>query len=120
MPAISQFATLVYLATAQIPKGRVSTYGAIAEAIGRPQANRAVGQVLHRNPFSPAVPCHRVVGHNGQLIGFAQGLEVKKSLLNKEGIAINNQGGIINFKTVFYQPKLCLQTINKLSKNYTP
>ena len=119
MLAISEFAALVYLATAQIPKGCVSTYGAIAQAIGRPQANRAVGQVLHRNPFSPAVPCHRVVGQNGRLIGFAQGLKTQKDLLNKEGIAISSQGKIINFNMVFYQPKLCLSTINKLSKNYT-
>ena len=102
---ISSFASLVYSATKQIPSGRVSTYGAIAKAINRPQAARAVGQALNRNPCWPEVPCHRVVGSTGKLTGFATGLTNKRQLLRKEGIIIKNDS-VFNFEQVFYQPKL--------------
>ena len=102
---ISPFASLVYSATGQIPRGRISTYGAIARAIGQPQASRAVGQALNRNPYWPAVPCQRVVGSIGQLTGFATGLTKKRQLLRKEGIIIKNDS-VLNFEQVFYQPHL--------------
>ncbi|NCU44757.1 MGMT family protein [Candidatus Falkowbacteria bacterium] len=102
---ISPFASLVYSATKQIPRGRISTYGAIAQAIGRPQAARAVGQALNRNPYWPAVPCQRVVGSTGQLTGFATGLNKKRQLLQKEGITIKKDR-VLNFAQVFYQPHL--------------
>jgi len=101
----SRFAELVYVATAQIPSGRVSTYGAIAQAISRPQASRAVGQALNRNPYWPKVPCHRVVGSTGRLTGFANGLPTKRRLLRHEGLIIKGDQ-IINFAKIFYQPKL--------------
>ena len=102
---ISPFASLVYSATKQIPRGRISTYGAIAQAIGRPQAARAVGQALNHNPYWPTVPCHRVVGSTGQLTGFATGLNKKRQLLQKEGITIKKDH-VLNFAQVFYQPHL--------------
>ena len=102
---ISSFASLVYSATKQIPSGRVSTYGAIAKAIDRPQAARAVGQALNRNPCWPEVPCHRVVDSTGKLTGFATGLTNKRQLLRKEGIIIKNDN-VFNFEQIFYQPKL--------------
>lgn len=102
---INSFASLVYSATKQIPSGRVSTYGAIAKAIDRPQAARAVGQALNRNPYWPAVPCQRVVGSTGQLTGFATGLNKKRQLLRKEGITIKKDR-VLNFAQVFYQPHL--------------
>lgn len=102
---ISPFASLVYSATKQIPRGRISTYGAIAQAIGRPQAARAVGQALNHNPYWPTVPCHRVVGSTGQLTGFATGLNKKRQLLQKEGITIKKDR-VLNFAQVFYQPHL--------------
>ena len=102
---ISPFASLVYLATKQIPRGRLSTYGAIAKAIGQPRAARAVGQALNRNPYWPTVPCQRVVGSTGQLTGFASGLTKKRQLLQQEGIIIKNNH-IINLAEVFYQPQL--------------
>ena len=102
---ISPFASLVYSATKQIPRGRISTYGAIAQAIGRPQAARAVGQALNHNPYWPTVPCQRVVGSTGQLTGFATGLNKKRQLLQKKGITIKKDR-VLNFAQVFYQPHL--------------
>lgn len=75
----------VWALTARIPRGRVVTYGDIAKAMGT-KAYRAVGNALNRNPYHPAVPCHRVVGSDGSLTGFAGGLEKKRKLLSKEGV----------------------------------
>ncbi len=77
----------VWKAAANIPKGQVRTYGWIARKIGRPGAARAVGQALGKNPFSPHVPCHRVVGANGAMTGFSApgGIAAKRRLLKKEG-----------------------------------
>lgn len=95
------FAELVYSVAARIPTGHVSTYGAIAKAIGRPRAARAVGQALNRNPYWPKVPCHRVVGSTGQLTGFATGLKTKRQLLRQEGIKLNGNQ-IKDFAKIFY------------------
>src|SRR5437762_1947074 len=75
----------VWALTARVPKGKVTTYGRIAEALGG-KGYRAVGNALNRNPFAPAVPCHRVVGSNGKLTGFASGLPKKRQMLAAEGI----------------------------------
>jgi len=73
----------------RIPKGKVTTYKDIAEKL-HTKAYRAVGGALNRNPFWPDVPCHRVVGSDGSLTGFASGLGKKKILLINEGIEIKN------------------------------
>ncbi len=65
----SDFEKAVYVATFKIPKGKVSTYGRIAKAIGRPKASRAVANTLHENPLWPTVPCHRVVCADGSFGG---------------------------------------------------
>ncbi len=70
---------------ARIPRGQTRTYGAIAAAIGRPKAARAVGSAVARNPLSIVVPCHRVIGAHGALTGFAGGLPRKQWLLTHEG-----------------------------------
>ena len=80
----------VWALCAQIPAGRVATYGQIAKALGSPGAARAVGNALNKNPYAPAVPCHRVVGSNGSLTGFAGGLAKKEQLLQGEGVAMRN------------------------------
>lgn len=67
-----------------IPYGSTATYGQIAARTGNPRASRAVGMACNRNPLLIAVPCHRVVGANGKLIGFAAGLDVKLKLLQLE------------------------------------
>ena len=80
----------VWALCARIPPGRVATYGQIAKALGSPGAARAVGNALNKNPYAPAVPCHRVVGSNGSLTGFAGGLGTKERLLVGEGVALRN------------------------------
>ena len=80
----------VWALCARIPVGRVTTYGQIAKAIGSPGAARAVGNALNKNPYAPAVPCHRVVGSNGSLTGFAGGLAKKEQLLQEEGVGMRN------------------------------
>ncbi|MBI5244728.1 MAG: MGMT family protein [Elusimicrobia bacterium] len=82
-----EFYQKVWKACARIPRGQVRTYGWIARRIGRPKAARAVGQALGKNPFAPAVPCHRVVGADGSMTGFSApgGVAAKKRLLLKEG-----------------------------------
>ena len=78
------FQKAVWAALLTIPYGETRSYGAIARAIGRPSASRAVGAANGRNPLSIVAPCHRVVGTSGQLTGFAGGLEAKASLLALE------------------------------------
>ncbi len=79
----------VWALTARIPAGRVATYGQIAAALGT-RAYRAVGMALNRNPYAPQVPCHRVVGSDGSLTGFAGGLDKKLALLADEGVPLRN------------------------------
>jgi methylated-DNA-[protein]-cysteine S-methyltransferase len=79
------FQRQVWRALLDIPAGRTLTYGALARRLGRPRAVRAVGAAVGRNPFSVVVPCHRVVGANGSLTGYAGGLDRKAELLALEG-----------------------------------
>ena len=88
VPGMS-FNQKVWALTARVPAGRVTTYGRIAEALGT-KAYRAVGNALNRNPYAPAVPCHRVVGSNGSLTGFAGGIEKKRQLLAREGVRLRD------------------------------
>jgi len=69
----------------QVPRGRVTTYGSLAQALGAIEASRLVGQYMAQNPYAPQVPCHRVVGSDGSLTGYAGGLEAKRWLLAHEG-----------------------------------
>lgn len=75
------FQAAVLKRTASISHGKTTTYGALAEEVGSPKAARAVGGALHRNRVPIVIPCHRVVGSNGNLTGFAGGLEFKRALL---------------------------------------
>ncbi|MDF1485723.1 methylated-DNA--[protein]-cysteine S-methyltransferase [Ramlibacter sp. H39-3-26] len=79
------FQQAVWQALQAIPRGRTTTYGAIAGRLGRPAAVRAVGAAVGRNPVSVVVPCHRVLGADGGLTGYAGGLERKSALLALEG-----------------------------------
>lgn len=79
----------VWALCARVPRGKVTTYAEIAHKLGT-RAYRAVGNALHKNPYAPAVPCHRVVGSTGDLIGFASGLRKKQELLESEGIVFKN------------------------------
>ena len=66
----------------------MTTYGALASRIGKPRAARAVGGALNRDPAPIIVPCHRVIGASGSLVGYAGGLERKQTLLQLEGAAL--------------------------------
>lgn len=72
----------------EIPYGEIMTYGEVAEAIGRPHAARAVGQASNVNPVPILVPCHRVVGARGYLVGYGSGLWRKEWLLEHEGLSV--------------------------------
>ena len=74
---------------ARVPYGRTDTYGSLAAKVGRPRAARAVGTVMNRNPIPIVLPCHRIVGANGSLTGYAGGLEVKRRLLQLEGAILS-------------------------------
>jgi methylated-DNA-[protein]-cysteine S-methyltransferase len=70
---------------ARVPYGKTTTYGALAAKVGRPRAARAVGTVMNRNRIPIVLPCHRVVGSSGDLVGYAGGLDRKLTLLELEG-----------------------------------
>ena len=86
VPGMS-FNQKVWAVTARIPAGHVRTYAWVARELGT-KGYRAVGNALNRNPYAPAVPCHRVVGSNGSLTGFAGGLEKKRKMLAAEGVEV--------------------------------
>ena len=83
-PEGTEFQKSVWNALLQIPYGQVSTYGKLAEQIGKPKAARAVGGACHNNPIAIIIPCHRAVGSNGSLTGFGGGLPLKRWLLDLE------------------------------------
>ena len=84
----TDFQRSVWKALRAIPAGETRTYGQLAAAIGSPKAVRAVGLANGRNPVALIVPCHRVIGANGTLTGYAGGLERKRWLLQHEGASV--------------------------------
>ena len=86
-PAGTAFQREVWQALLQIAPGQPATYGALAQRLGRASAARALGAAVGRNPISVLVPCHRVVGADGSLTGYAGGRERKQALLTLEGAA---------------------------------
>jgi methylated-DNA-[protein]-cysteine S-methyltransferase len=85
-PKGTQFQIEVWRALMTIPYGTTTTYGHIASDIGHPTSSRAVGAAVGANPLGIVVPCHRVIGANGSLTGYAGGLENKMALLRLEGV----------------------------------
>ena len=82
---VAQFPAEVLHELARVPYGHTETYGRLAAKVGRPRAARAVGTIMNRNPIPIVLPCHRIVGANGSLTGYAGGLDVKRRLLELEG-----------------------------------
>ena len=82
---VADFPAAVLHELARVPYGQTDTYGKLAARAGRPRAARAVGTIMNRNPIPIVLPCHRIVGANGALTGYAGGLEVKRRLLELEG-----------------------------------
>ena len=83
-PEATPFQKKVLRALQSIPFGQTRSYGQIARAIGQPKAARAVGMANNRNPISIIIPCHRVIGANGKLVGYGGGLKNKEKLLTLE------------------------------------
>ncbi len=96
------FDEAVYEYLKRVPRGRVTTYGAIARAIGRPRASRLVGNALHRNPTPVVIPCHRVVNREGRLApAFAfGGIDMQKKLLEAEGVEVRD--GYVDMEKYFW------------------
>jgi methylated-DNA-[protein]-cysteine S-methyltransferase len=88
-PAGTIFRQQVWQLLANIPYGTTATYKDIAIALGNPQSVRAVGQANHQNPIPLFIPCHRIIGMNGKLVGYRGGLAIKAKLLEieKQGLA---------------------------------
>lgn len=91
-PLGTDFQRRVWRALAAIPYGTTTTYAAIAQTIGRPRAVRAVGAANGRNPLAIVVPCHRVIGKDGTLTGYAGGLPRKRRLLEIESAITGREG----------------------------
>ena len=92
MDRCTAFSRRVLLAESRIPRGSVTTYGALARSIGRPGAARAVGRALSSNPFPIVIPCHRVVRSDGSLGGYQGGRRMKRALLRMEGVPFLDSG----------------------------
>jgi len=82
---LAPFTVTVLGELAKVPYGHTATYGELATRAGRPRAARAVGMVMNRNPIPIVLPCHRIVGASGDLVGYGGGLERKEQLLRLEG-----------------------------------
>jgi methylated-DNA-[protein]-cysteine S-methyltransferase len=93
-PRGTEFQMMVWNALIEIPYGETRSYGEIASAVGRPSASRAVGAANGRNPIAIIMPCHRVIGSNGDLTGYGGGMAAKRWLLEHEcpSRAVPSQG----------------------------
>lgn len=90
----TEFQKRVWRELLTIPYGQTRSYSQIAQAIGSPQAVRAVGAANGANPIAIVVPCHRVIGANGRLVGYGGGLPLKKRLLELEGVVSASLDGM--------------------------
>ena len=88
-PQGTPFQRSVWAALRRIPYGGTASYKEIAEAVGCPGGSRAVGMANNRNPIAILIPCHRVIGANGKLVGYAGGLDLKRKLLELEAVTEN-------------------------------
>lgn len=86
LPRGTEFQMKVWDALTKIPFGKTASYMEIAAAIGNPKSCRAVGGANNKNPISIIIPCHRVIGANGKLVGYGGGLDIKEKLLHLEGV----------------------------------
>ena len=92
----------VYKKLLEVPKGKVTTYGELAKAIGLKNGQRVIGRIMSKNPYPVIVPCHRVIKSDGKIGGYAWGEKVKAKMLSNEGIKIKN-GKILDMKKDIYR-----------------
>lgn len=101
------FQQKVWAITARIPPGKVATYADLARQLGT-NAYRAVGQAMHHNPYAPTIPCHRVVGSDGKLTGYARGLEKKTAMLQNEGVQVRSgKVDLARYRCTWHQSPKC-------------
>ncbi len=81
---------LVYRKLLEVPKGKVTTYGELAKAVGLKNGQRAIGRIMNKNPYPVIVPCHRVIMSTGRVGGYAWGEKVKTRMLESEGVKIRD------------------------------
>jgi methylated-DNA-[protein]-cysteine S-methyltransferase len=90
----------VYKELLKVPKGKVTTYGELAKAVGIKNGQRAIGRIMNKNPFPVIVPCHRVILSSGKIGGYAWGEKIKTNMLSQEGVKIK-QGKILDKNTIY-------------------
>ncbi len=92
----------IYKKLLEVPKGKITTYGELAKAVGLKNGQRAVGKIMNKNPYPVIIPCHRVVKSDGKVGGYAYGEEIKSDMLTREGIVIHN-GKILDLENKIYR-----------------
>lgn len=84
----------------KVPKGKVTTYGELAKAVGLKNGQRTIGRIMNKNPFPVIVPCHRVILSSGKIGGYAWGEKIKTNMLSKEGVQIK-KGKILDKDKIY-------------------
>lgn len=92
----------IYKKLLEVPRGKITTYGELAKAVGLKNGQRAVGKIMNKNPYPVIIPCHRVVKSDGKIGGYAYGEEIKSDMLAREGIVIKN-GKILDLENKIYR-----------------
>ncbi len=92
----------IYKKLLEVPKGKITTYGDLAKAVGLKNGQRAVGKIMNKNPYPVIIPCHRVIKSDGKIGGYAYGEEIKSNMLSKEGIKIQN-GKILDLENSIHR-----------------
>ena len=92
----------IYKKLLKVPKGKITTYGELAKAVGLTNGQRAVGKIMNKNPYPGIIPCHRVVKADGKVGGYAYGEEIKINMLENEGIKIKD-GKILDLKEITHR-----------------
>jgi methylated-DNA-[protein]-cysteine S-methyltransferase len=92
----------IYKKLLEVPKGKITTYGELAKAVGIKNGQRAVGRIMNKNPYPVIIPCHRVVKSDGKIGGYAYGEKTKSNMLAKEGIKIKD-GKILDLENRLYR-----------------
>jgi methylated-DNA-[protein]-cysteine S-methyltransferase len=90
----------VYEKLLKVPKGKVTTYGELAKAVGLKHGQRTIGRIMNKNPFPVIVPCHRVILSSGKIGGYAWGEKIKTNMLSKEGVQIK-KGKILDKDKIY-------------------
>jgi methylated-DNA-[protein]-cysteine S-methyltransferase len=92
----------IYKKLLHVPPGKITSYSELANSVGLKNGQRAIGQIMKKNPFPVIIPCHRVVKSNREIGGYAFGVDIKRNMLTKEGICIKNDK-IENFEKFFFR-----------------